>query len=148
MLTFHFEKQNEKKLSDNIFEVIFKHKVDKEKITIYFKLGDNMDNSNEEEIEKDTIPGGFGEFGHEMTNPIPVNTISGSLAYLEKLQTLDGNKVKYKRTGSTRVPNINKPVDAYKIFDKGEVIATLYINAYNSQNSEKPPEGFKLSDLH
>lgn len=38
MLTFHFVRQSEKKLFDNIFEINFEHKMDKDKITLFFKL--------------------------------------------------------------------------------------------------------------
>ena len=37
-----------------------------------FKL---MSTLNESGTEQDTIPEGYGEFGHDATNPIPVNTI-------------------------------------------------------------------------
>lgn len=38
MLTFHFVKKSEKKLNDNIFEITFKHKMDKDKINLFFKI--------------------------------------------------------------------------------------------------------------
>jgi tetratricopeptide (TPR) repeat protein len=38
MLTFHFVKQSDKKLNDNIFEITFEHKMDKDKIILFFKL--------------------------------------------------------------------------------------------------------------
>ena len=38
LLTFHFVKQSENKLSDNIYEITFIHKMDNDKITLYFKL--------------------------------------------------------------------------------------------------------------
>jgi len=38
MLTFHFMRKSDKKLNDNIFEIIFEHKMDKSNITLFFKL--------------------------------------------------------------------------------------------------------------
>ncbi len=110
-------------------------------------LFDAMSKLNEGGTEEDTMPDGYGEFGHEVTNPIPVNTVMGNMAYLGKLRTLNGEKVQYERIGSTSAPNIDQPIDAYEILNNGEVIATLYISPYNKKNSERPPKGFKLSAL-
>ncbi len=37
---------------------------------------------NEEGTDQDVIPEGIGEFGYDVTNPIPVNTVFGNTAYL------------------------------------------------------------------
>jgi len=94
--------------------------------------------------EEDTMPEGYGEFGLEITNPIPIHTILGNKLYLDRLQTVDGVKVTYQRIGSMRAPNISSIIDGYTIFAKGEEIATLYICPYNKKNSERAPKGFKL----
>ena len=111
------------------------------------ELFDAMSKLNEDGTELDTIPEGYGEFGHEVTNPIPVNTIMGSITYLGKLKTLDGEKVQYERYGSTSATNNNNPIDIYKISVEGRKIATLHISPYNKKNSERPPEGFKFPAL-
>lgn len=103
-----------------------------------------MDNSDE--VGKNTIDGGYGEYGLEVTNPIPVDSIDSSYAYLERLRTVNGAKVTYKRKGSTIISNIKKPIDAYEIFEDDKLVATIYINAYNNYNSQKPPKGFTLKD--
>ena len=36
------------------------------------------------------VPDAYGEFGHDATNPIPTKGIPGSIAYLAKLRTEDG----------------------------------------------------------
>ncbi len=105
-----------------------------------------MDNSNEEGTDKNTIDGGYGQYGLEVTNPIPVDSIDSSYAYLERLRTINGAKIKYKRKGSTIIPNIKKPIDAYEIFEDDEVITTIYIHAYNVYNSQKSPKGFILKE--
>ena len=94
--------------------------------------------------EEDTMPEGYGEFGLEVTNPIPVKTIVGNLIYLDQLWTEDGIKVSYERIGSMQVPNIPSIIDNYRIFANGKEIATLYICPYNKKNSERAPKGFKL----
>ena len=66
-----------------------------------------MEALNEEGTEEDMIPEGYGEFGLEVTNPIPVNTVMGSITYLGRLRTLDGQKVEYNRIGSTSADNIS-----------------------------------------
>lgn len=93
------------------------------------------------------MPDGYGEFGHDVTNPIPVNTVMGSIAYFGTLRTLNGTKIQYKRIGSTSAPNIDQTIDEYTILDNGQKIATLFICPYNKKNSERPPKGFKISPL-
>lgn len=110
-------------------------------------LFEAMSKLNEGGTEEDTIPDGYGEFGHEVTNPIPVNTVMGNIAYLGTLRTLDGKKVQYERTGSTMAPNIDSPIDEYEITVDGRIIATIYISPYHKKNSERPPKGFKLVAL-
>jgi hypothetical protein len=110
-------------------------------------LLDLLAQTNDEGTDLDTIPDGYGEFGLEVTNPIPVNTLLGNMAYLGSLRTLAGEKVQYERVGSTGTPNIEKPIDMYEIFVNGNQITTLYISPYNKKNSERAPKGFKLVAL-
>ena len=108
-------------------------------------LFDAMKELNKDGTDQDVIPEGFGEFGLEVTNPIPVNTIFGNTAYLARLRTPEGVKVRYERKGSTGAKNIQNPIDIYEIYNGDEMIATLYISPYHNKNSEKAPEGFKLA---
>jgi hypothetical protein len=105
------------------------------------KLYDLMSKMNEEGsgTEDNEIPEGYGEFGLEVTNPVPTNTVFGSTSYLGRLRTLDGVKVTYMNA-----PNILQIIDGYRIFANGKQIATLYICPYNKRNSTKAPNGFKL----
>lgn len=95
----------------------------------------------------DKIPGGFGNFGYSLTNPIPTKGINGSHVYLRKLKFLaTGNEIKWKREGSYSSDNIENNIDKYKLFDiSGDDIATIYISPYHRKNSDKAPDGFKLS---
>ena len=54
----------------------------------------------------DEMPNGIGEFGLEATNPIPVNTVQGSILYLGGLRAPDGTRVNNKRIqGKIRFKN-------------------------------------------
>ena len=110
-------------------------------------LFEAMQMLNDEGLEVDTLEEGYGEFGHDITNPIPTNTPYGSIAYLGALRTLDGTKVEYERIGSMSAPNIDYPVNKYEIFANGEQIATLYLTIRNKKNSERAPKGFKLAPI-
>ena len=113
------------------------------------ELYDAMHALNEAEggTDQDVIPEGLGEFGYDVTNPIPVNTIFGNTAYLGRLRTLDGAKVRYVRKGSTGAKNIDNPIDIYDIFNGDDFITTLYISPYHKKNSDLAPKGFKLIHL-
>lgn len=110
-------------------------------------LFEAMQMLNNEELEVDTLEEGYGEFGHDVTNPIPTNTPYGSIAYLGALRTLKGIKVEYERVGSMLAPNIDYPVSQYEIYSNGEKIATLYLTTRNKKNSERAPKGFKLGPI-
>ncbi len=95
--------------------------------------------------ETDEIPGGYGEFGYERTNPIPTNTLFGSTSYLVRLRSLDGAKVVYKRRGSLGSPVSQHPIDRYEIVHPdGRLLATIYLSPYHKKNSDKAPRGFTL----
>lgn len=108
-------------------------------------LYEGMHAMNEGGTDQDIISGGYGEFGYDVTNPIPVNTIFGNTAYLANLKTLDGIKITYKRIGSFSSPISKYPIDGYEIFANNEKIATLYLDPYNKKNSQKAPKNFKFS---
>jgi hypothetical protein len=96
--------------------------------------------------DADVMPEGVGEFGLEISNPIPVCSIPDSANYLRRLRTADGTSITYKRIGSTRVSNIKQIIDGYRIFVNGQQIAIIYICPYNKKNSLKAPKGFVLID--
>jgi hypothetical protein len=111
------------------------------------ELYEAMRRLNEDGTDQDIIPEGSGEFGYDITNPIPVNTIFGNTSYLGRLRTMDGIKVRYERRGSGHAKNIKNPIDIYDIYNGEEKIATLYISPYNKKNSKAVPRGFKLADM-
>ncbi len=110
------------------------------------ELFDFIDSMCEDGCETDEIPRSYGEFGHEITNPIPTHTLFGSTKYLAHLRLPDGAKVDYEREGSSLVSSDStKPIDIYRIMHPdGTEVATLYLCPYHKRNSEKVPEGFTL----
>lgn len=94
------------------------------------------------------IPGGYGGFGYDVTNPIPVKGTIGEIAYLAMLRTENGIKVKYKRVGSTRAANINHPIDIYEIWGDVEHICKLHLCPYYKENSAIAPKGFEVISIY
>ena len=105
-------------------------------------LGFSPDNNG---LEYDEIPGAFGDFGIETTNPVPVNGVLSSNNYLSKLITDDGLSISWKRVCSIGADNIDNPIDSYRITDsKGQIRQNIYISGYHSCTSKKAPKGYKF----
>ena len=110
----------------------------------YKLMKDAMEIMAQNETSDDKVPGAYGEFGYDATNPIPTKGIPGRMAYLATLRTEDGVKVEYSRKGHTRAENVNHPIDMYEIRENGERICMLYLCPYYKENSAIAPKGFKL----
>lgn len=107
-------------------------------------LYDIMSAMNVDGCSTDEMPNGIGEFGFDSTNPIPVNTIQGSMLYLGRLRAPDGTRVVSEWEGSLGVENIAQPIDRYLIrHEDGRELATIYISPYQAKNSSKAPIGFR-----
>ena len=100
--------------------------------------------SNPNGTDQDEMPEGYGEFGLEITNPVPAASIPEGYVYLDRLRTVSGSEITYDRIGSMQAPNIESTIDGYKIFCNGSQIGTIYICPYNKKTSAKAPKGFKL----
>lgn len=99
--------------------------------------------ANPQSCRTDVIPQGYGEFGLEKNNPIPVYGIPSNHIYLQSLRTSTGDILRFRRTGSIEVENIYNPVDEYEIFNNhGETIAFIYLSPYHWTTSQKSPFGF------
>lgn len=86
-----------------------------------------------------------GQFGYDLTNPIPVNGIDRIDDYFRKLKLITGENITYSRKGSVYAGNLPAPVDVYIICNaEGESLATLYVYAYHGQMTKKAPDGFML----
>ena len=100
---------------------------------------------NPQACSSDEIQQGTGEFGLEITNPVPVKSILGNEIYLERLRTTDGDSITWKRDGSREINLIWGNIDVYNIFDShGDIISTIYISPYHRKISDKAPKGFKI----
>lgn len=101
--------------------------------------------SNPQACNTNEIAQGIGEFGLEKTNPIPTYGIPSNEEYLQSLRTLNGEVLRFRRTGSIEVENINKRIDEYEIFNfQGETVAFIYLSPYHWRTSKKSPKGFYI----
>jgi hypothetical protein len=109
--------------------------------SFYKSLGNNTDGAT-----TDVIPNAYGEYGFDVTNPIPTRGVPTNEVYLKKLSLLSNEPFHWERIGSFSSPNIKKPIDGYEIItDDGERLCTLYISPYQSVISNTPPKGFYIS---
>lgn len=109
--------------------------------SFYKSLGNNTDGAT-----TDVIPNAYGEYGFDVTNPIPTRGVPANKVYLKKLSLLSNEPFQWERIGSFSAPNIKKPIDGYEIItDDGERLCTLYISPYQSVISNTPPKGFYIS---
>lgn len=93
---------------------------------------------------KNEIPGSIGEFGLEITNPIPIHTHFELEDYLYNLITINGEHISFNRIGSGTAPNIKNPIDVYEIFINNNFYKKLYLCPYHKKTSKKVPKGFKV----
>ncbi len=119
-------------------------KTKEEVLVELFKVGLGM---NGDGFDLDEIPNGFGEFGHAVTNPIPVKGIISNKIYLDKLRTKNGEKILYERIASYQSENIKHSIDGYTIYDLNKnQIAILYLSPYHKRVSNKAPRGFIIEE--
>lgn len=95
----------------------------------------------------DELPNGQGEFG-SAGNPIPVNGAPGAVVYLKRLQTKDGQSLRFRRVGSMPCPVLDTRVDEYEVQTAdGQFKAILVFDIYNLWRSTKAPTGFILKPI-
>jgi hypothetical protein len=92
---------------------------------------------------RDTIAGGYGEFGHTVTNPIPTISVTGSIKYLAGLR-YGSRPVKNNRVGSTSSPVTDGNVDIYELSVGTRDVGAVYICPYHKRNCKIAPKGFTL----
>jgi len=109
------------------------------------EIYDAMNDLAEDGCDTDEIPGAEGEFGYDLSNPIPTHTTFGSTSYLGRLRTPTGEKVLYERIGSFGSPVSEMPVDGYELTDPGgKELGVIYLSPYQKRNSQKVPSGLDL----
>ena len=102
--------------------------------------------SDDQGYDCDEIPFSVGEFGRDVTNPIPVRGIGGIYVYLKRLRTMGGDKVVAKRVRALFVEGQPSKMDEYDVFaETGALVAKLYLCGYHQRISRKAPRGFKLA---
>lgn len=95
-------------------------------------------------LDVDMLPNGTGEFGWEITNPIPMFSVPESYMYLEGLRFEDNMKVIYNRIGNFSSDVTPHPLDGYQItHPDGSNRGILYISPYQKRNSNLKPKGLK-----
>ncbi len=138
------------------FSNLFKSKKEKEIETIFNRI--NLILNSDEEQNKllpealkkncdpsptNTIPGATGDFGHTITNPIPVNGPLGEITYLSRLLVQKtGEKIFFHRLGSC-----NDCIDVYEVISiSGKYYDILYFDMYYLHKSRLIPKGYMLQD--
>ena len=100
---------------------------------------------NEGGATTDEIPGAYGEYGFDITNPIPTRGITANEVYLKRLSLLSGESIQWKLICSFGADNIAHPIDGYSILNvNGEELCVIYISPYQNTISKKAPKGFYL----
>lgn len=132
------------KITKNDAQIIYNHAVDNnEQLSKTVGLLNAIQMLCESGTAEDEMPEGYGEFGLEVTNPIPIHGVPENEVYLRKLRLSNGNGIKWRRIGSTGAPNINHVIDNYEITDSlGNKICNLFLCPYNRKTSNKTPKGF------
>jgi hypothetical protein len=88
----------------------------------------------------DQLPDGVGLFGFQKENPIPVNGAVGELAYLSRLETVEGERLLFHRIGS---------IDRIDVFEavtySGSEWHLFYVDFYHPRRSRIAPLGFRIA---
>ncbi|MBQ3395695.1 MAG: hypothetical protein IJG34_06250 [Synergistaceae bacterium] len=87
----------------------------------------------------DVVPNAYGEFGHDITNPVPVNGVVGEITYLSRLLTSSGEKVFFHRLGSINT------IDVFEIVSQsGLEWDILYLDMYNTRKTRFVPKNYQF----
>ena len=90
-------------------------------------------------------PGGLGEFGHSLTNPVPTVSLEASRHYLSRVRLLGGERVVWTHSATIALGLNGKPVFQYAILSLvGQPLATLYLSPGYDGTSTRAPRGFQL----
>lgn len=105
-----------------------------------------MEDNSQNQLNNETD----AEFGLVPEKPIytlATKMVDGEIEYLNRLCTINGEKIKWNRRGSTSVDGINGMIDIYDTYlMSGAAYKTIYINMYGAKNSICAPSGFYLDN--
>jgi len=90
----------------------------------------------------DSDPKGSGPFGFTETNPIPVNGTIGALAYLSKLETVQGERLLFHRIGSIQNIDVFEAVTF-----SGSAWFIFFLDMYHPRRSRATPDAFRFSKV-
>jgi hypothetical protein len=80
-------------------------------------------------------------YGKNIDNPVLLNSVETSLAYLENLVTQKkGYHIIFHRIGSQSTND--KPVDVYQVMTSDNKYDNIYISIYSETNHLIPPKGY------
>ncbi|MBO5891839.1 MAG: zinc ribbon domain-containing protein [Oscillospiraceae bacterium] len=87
----------------------------------------------------------FGLVPEKPVFTLALKLVEGEREYLDRLFTTNGEKIKYKRRGSTCVNGVSGVIDIYETYlPSGQPYKVIYINMYGAEQSTKAPAGFTL----
>lgn len=109
----------------------------------YDTLLELLDSGTYNGTTQDEMEEGYGEFGWDLTNPIPTVNRRGARQYLSLLRTTEGKPVRHHLQGSFKAENVDYSVDLYILYTEEEV-GWIYISSFQETNSHKAPDGFYL----
>ena len=90
----------------------------------------------------------FGLVPEKPIYTLALMSVDGEKEYLNKLYTINGEKITWNRRGSISVDGINGMIDIYDTFlPSGQPYKTIYINMYGAKESNNPPVGFIMNDV-
>ena len=126
-----------------MFNFLKKRKAQKERIEL---LKEALIQSLETSTKNDQLFDKYindDDYGLISSKPIYTCQSSGSIAFLNKLKTINGECLTWKRTLAISVQDIDGIVDEYSCFlETGEKYGTIYLNMYSSQKPSKAPKGY------
>ena len=88
----------------------------------------------------DVVNGAEGRFGHDVTNPIPVNGPLGELTYLSRLRLRNtGSMVFFHKIA------VKGHIDVFELINvSGRVVDYLYVDMYHPRSSRRYPDGYTM----
>ncbi len=88
----------------------------------------------------DYVQDGHGPFGYCKENPIPVNGPYGEIAYLSRIETLNGERILFHRFGSI------SSIDVFECVTlSGSAWYLLYLDLYHPSKSKATPDEFRFT---
>ena len=88
----------------------------------------------------------FGLIPEKPIFTLATKSVDGEREYLDKLYSINGEKLSYKRRGSLSVDSISGMIDIYDTFlPSGQLYKTIFINMYGAKKSSKVPVGFSTN---